>query len=205
MKNQNEYVNRFKEEYCKKLADTKAPYVDAVKMAYNDICRAMSNHKLTEKDIRYCSDMIRKFDGLSKYEEMIVSLKRKTGCDYGHAQKIVNMSFKYLFAIGKLDESIAKHCHMTIDSVTATFIKKENIDNNFKYDCMKNLTNTQYCNIQKKIAERCPKNSFPLLWEFEIWYRTKQSIAANALLKEIGKGPCLLSPELKDEIRRKIG
>jgi len=53
---------------------------------------------------------------------------------YGKAQKIVNMTFKYLYCIESIDEKYFIHCHIPLDSIILHWIWSERETLQKKYD-----------------------------------------------------------------------
>lgn len=94
---------------------------------------------------------------------------------FGKTQKLVNMSFKYVYCLDDACRIIHKFydCHMALDSVILTWFKKQTFGgvsaNNWS-----SMTECEYKQIQTSIRSYCKsKNTYPLLEEFEIWLREK--------------------------------
>lgn len=103
--------------------------------------------------------------------------------EYGKAQKIINMSFKYLYTMfyveNKGDKRLEKfdNCHFTLDSYTLRWLNGCKLDG--KPKCLNSKTSwstlddTEYKNIQE-FAKKCVGEFFPdeyncLKAEFLIW------------------------------------
>lgn len=93
---------------------------------------------------------------------------------FGKTQKLVNMSFKYIFCLPDAQNNISKFksCHMALDRVILAWYN----ENFQKADsCWSNISEGQYQKIQTDIRSYCnSKNTFPLLEEFDVWLKTKK-------------------------------
>lgn len=99
---------------------------------------------------------------------------------YGKAQKIINMTFKYLFCFDDAMNylSIFDCCHMPIDSYILKWYEKEVIKSESEIKSWSDMTETQYLDLQQKIKTYISQNSQPegpnqFLSEFYIWDRYK--------------------------------
>ena len=116
----------------------------AVRLAYLDAKRTMSGIKETDRDnaLRDIETALWKFfiekpvqksapDFDKEHDKLCKiwceSIKNKEIGTYGKAQKIVNMSFKYLFCCKDADDykEYFKFCHMPLDSFTLEWFKRE--------------------------------------------------------------------------------
>lgn len=119
-------------------------------------------------------------NGFDKWHKKVcnklVSLYKKFGYSkftIGHAQKWINMTFKYIFTLGSERlPGYFKHyrfCHAPIDNYLLKQFK--DFDPPKLTDTWSKLTNyTEYLNLQKWIRERF-KGSSPLSVEFQLWMR----------------------------------
>lgn len=108
---------------------------------------------------------------------------------YGKAQKIVNMTFKYLYCFDDAEnyKELFEKCHMVIDSYIIKWYnnnvaKSENVNKIKKV--WSNLTYDDYNSIQDNIKKYISDNKYygetPFYAEFIIWQEEK----AKALQKE---------------------
>lgn len=132
-------------------------------------------------------EMVREFLVPDYYEE----------CTYGKAQKIVNMTFKYLCAYycanseESKDENCFKFCHMPLDSFTLEWFKRSEIPNVAKGKI------GAWSNMDKKDDEKSYGYEFyykeikkyfetqkvtPLQAEFVIWPHIQKELAAEAFI-----------------------
>lgn len=67
--------------------------------------------------------------------ENVIKLFEKINYDieYGKAQKIVNMSFKYLYCFDDAPEEYFKYCHLPLDSFTLEWIYRNVLSDHKKY------------------------------------------------------------------------
>ena len=115
---------------------------------------------------------------------------------YGQAQKIVNMSFKYLYCCNGIEEydKYFKYCHMPLDSIIlewfwrkAKYSKTEhNIVrkqigswSNIVYEDNKS-NEYSYMFYVKKIREFIGKDSCPFKEEFKIWKEMQKELVCEA-------------------------
>ncbi len=185
---------RYKNDYCNLRSDINEKSIDAaVTLAYHDAQRtmkgigkrktdkeeALKNIKKELRDYfsnpipaagfdtlhdRLCNIWCRKFDG------------SEIGA-YGKAQKIINMSFKYLFccddAPGCVDNSKYidhfKFCHMPLDSYTLEWYKRSSNNQKKTYTWSK-MKKGDYTEIQDGIRIILNKTvDTPLEKEFKVW------------------------------------
>ena len=94
--------------------------------------------------------------------------------EYGKAQKIVNIAFKYLYLFCDIVPGNPGHfpfCHFAIDSITLAWYKNH-IDSNCSVGNWSDMTYGEYIEIQKNIRAYISKNmpdKTPFEAEFEIW------------------------------------
>lgn len=176
----------------------------AVNFAYSDakrVCAGIGEHKeKREKAISQISEKLKYFvkptlsseEDFDNYHKILCGIwcdafkgETKLG-EYGKAQKIVNMAFKYLFTYSYFNntEILSKFdkCHFTLDSFTLKWLrelkKRENKEKRDKLKCLRaetrwsNLTELEYQTI-KEYASECIASKYrdwtPLKMEFVIW------------------------------------
>ena len=94
--------------------------------------------------------------------------------EYGKAQKIVNVAFKYLYLFCDIVPGNPGHftfCHFAIDSITLAWYKNH-IDSNCAVGNWSDMTYDEYIEIQKNIRAYISKHipdKTPFEAEFEIW------------------------------------
>lgn len=139
---------------------------------------------------------------------------------YGHAQKIVNMAFKYLSCMNGSEkyEDIFQKCHMPLDSYTLEWYKRSDFyskvgkDARVKSDdTWSKMTETQYCAIAKAIKENVNGEPFfvydteislpyyPLYAEFIIWPEMQLNMAAEDFISSYSDEPKDDKKELKEK------
>ena len=114
---------------------------------------------------------------------------------FGKAQKIVNMSFKYLYCMswGKMRVSKFTFCHMPLDSYTLNWFyrtEKENGTKISKKETWSNLTPEQYYSIADKIKSYVDtqfSGLSPLEAEFIIWPIEKSMVSLKELRSAISR------------------
>ena len=124
--------------------------------------------------------------------------------EYGKAQKIVNMSFKYLYCFDDAPEEYFKYCHLPLDSFTLEWIYRNVLSDHKKYqkgkiafwsklqkgqpeqDEYRGADGKQYYSYDfyvKKVREYLADTSkeyTPLQLEFKIWQEIQMDLAAEA-------------------------
>lgn len=122
---------------------------------------------------------------IKKLKELLRDAGKKEGqATYGKAQKIINMTFKYLYCYDDAAEHIEKFepCHMALDSYILNWYREKYNENNDKHltktgknslPAWSNLDYEQYISIQKNIRGYCER--IPIEEEFLIWYQQKES------------------------------
>lgn len=137
---------------------------------------------------------------------------------YGKAQKIVNMTFKYLYCCKSLDgyEEHFDYCHMPLDSFTLEWFKRNIVkeQRGIKIGTWSSMNNSDipkrykdnegyqtYNYYVDKIKEYCDKNEKkPLLLELEVWPQIQRHLAAEAFLFALKES---ISSKEKKDIRQK--
>lgn len=120
---------------------------------------------------------------------------------YGKAQKIVNVTFKYLYcALNSKYDCYFKYCHMLLDSYTLRWVFENcNINNVSNTIYWSNLTVEEYEEIQKKVREKFKNKcvvykkedsnivnlpNSPFLGEFIIWSEEMIKVNRKNILKK---------------------
>lgn len=184
------FVDYFIKEQKIDLGDN--PYKCAVLKAYDDVKRTMSGIGKMESQKKAALDNISKkiknyfsnvaptskgeFDNIHNRlcQVWIEGFKQdeNLAC-YGKAQKIVNMTFKYLYCVMKKDKAeYFKFCHMPLDSYTLSFLKEiqdqKVISYETKWSNIKDID--EYKKIQEIADKWADKNQLTALEsEFIIW------------------------------------
>ena len=146
----------------------------------------------------------------------IETVSEKYDIGYGKAQKIVNMTFKYLYCMivdnGNFKTDYFQFCHTPLDSVVLDWIweykskfpydKLEGIPENIKFlkkyfsswnnlDYISDLFSNDkftYMFYQKIIREYCSdKGITPLQLDFIVWQQFQWEQAANEFIKQTNK------------------
>lgn len=195
------YIENFYNQYFKGFSEEEKIVKYAVEMAYSDTKRVLhgigseSNKKKKEEALEKITEKIQNnfliagvvdsFDTL--HDELCNIWVNELGTDtplgrYGKAQKIINMTFKYLYTYyyNIEDSDILnkfKDCHFTLDSYTLRWLNGcKNVKN--KPRCLNSettwskLNRMEYIEIQKYASE-CVKELFqetPMIEaEYLIW------------------------------------
>ena len=190
----------------------------AVNWAYNDAKRTM--HGITKDDREEAEDaIVKEFKAYftnpapceKKFKESHIRLCNawinsfEDGSSlgtYGKAQKIVNMTFKYLYCCTNIDnfENHFKYCHMPLDSFTLEWCKRniQEIDPNKigswskmkdeksdTYKESKNIEKYSYHYYVARIRDYVAINKIeltPLQLEFIIWPKMQLELATENYL-----------------------
>jgi len=192
------YDTELKERMEEPGADEPDEYQIAVAKAYKDTQRIL--HGIGEYEPEKKGAIKDIMEGLKKYLEnsspvekfedvhenlcdLWIKHFKKDFTEYGIAQKIVNMSFKYLYAIfyvkNNHDPRLSKFndCHFTLDSYTLRWLNGYKQDG--KPECLNSKTSwsklgkTEYRDIQdyakKCVGDFLPKEYNCIKAEFLIW------------------------------------
>lgn len=191
-------------------------FEDAVNAAYGDAKRTFegingrattANNNLAQKIQKYFKAPVNltKFDELHNdwCKEYIADLKN-AGYDkatYGRAQKVVNMTFKYLYCLDNAATTYDDHfedCHVALDSYTLEWIwrncnlsKTESHDDwsKIQYDnrSTKKTTILGYKEIVDKYRKNKPASypDTPFQSEFIFWEEIKAHLAAEAFYSNL--------------------
>lgn len=132
---------------------------------HKELCEGFINdftHKI--KTLNEDIEQIRKVDDKIDF----IDAKKIT---YGKAQKIVNMSFKYLYFFDNADRyltSVFEKCHMAIDEYIMVFFDEQNIGRTCKN--WSNFNQSSYAEYKKSTDDYCnTDNKIPFFAEFEYW------------------------------------
>ncbi len=193
----------------------------AVEKAYSDAKRTMTGIKETERDNakKELAEAIKKyFEADPPSNEEDFDKQHGKLCEtwqslftpdnlktYGKAQKIVNMSFKYLYCcdISSKQEAYFEYCHMPLDSFILEWFKR-NIKTSSKdtpirstwiesWSSLQNSTEDSYKNskgekrysynfLVNEIRNYCKNDLTPLQLEFIVWPEIQIKLAAEAFL-----------------------
>lgn len=138
---------------------------------------------------------------------------------YGHAQKIVNMAFKYLFCMEGSEKykDIFMQCHMPLDSYTLEWYKRSEFYKKITEkkalltsdDTWSKMTEEQYLKIREYIENNVKEEPFfvydkeislppyPLYAEFIIWPEMQLHTAAEDFISSYSNDPKDDKKELK--------
>ena len=128
---QSEYIVKATKKF-------KSIYQCAVAQAWLDVCRRVEVNEYTKSKIeagkktiinglqKYFAGKPKNEDAFEGWYDSLLSISTKnTALTVGQAQKIINMSFKYLFCCEDIRESKMSHftwCHMPLDKVTLDWL-----------------------------------------------------------------------------------
>lgn len=195
-----------KKEYKKKIKEWinfKNEKIDECLQGFADeIIKEFNVCKCGEKDFNH-DDLCEHF--IKEYQEVLIKINRKiqenthnevsekidTGkVTYGKAQKILNMTCKYLMLFDDAKEyaSVFEQCDMAVDSyVIAYFNDKVVAQGKKKIDtAWSNLDYTLYNNFQRDIKDYCATSNIesftgvPLYDEFTIWHEGRKIVENNS-------------------------
>ena len=139
-------VERFKSLYCKDIKcsdNSKKLMEDSINLAYRDVQRTLKNiSDYDNEKSNVLGDITESFESFFKQEPRKEAsefgLWHKEICEkwtqgfddnqigtFGKAQKLVNMTFKYLYCFyGDSYNNHFKYCHMPLDSYTLEWFKR---------------------------------------------------------------------------------
>ncbi len=153
-------------------------YQCAVAQAWLDVCRNVENNIDNKSKIMWAKDLIAKtlqtyFNGKPKnseafeswYNSLLSNSTTNTTLTVGQAQKIINMSFKYLFCCEDIRNNKMSHftnCHIPLDSVTLEWLGMKGLIWN-------NISDSMLYSMIIDYARYKAHNSNLLLMDFEIW------------------------------------
>ena len=194
---QDKEASQYVEEQNKKGGDI---YDCAAYQAWLDMCRTVgggsgSKKKKNAKAPKKTADVIResfkeepwkKAEAFDAWFESICSrLVNDNKLTFGQAQKLMNMTFKYLYCCKDLRDQYEKHfafCHMPLDGLTLEWYK--NTDNAKAYNGEKwsKITDQKmYQSIQNQIRKELNQKDI-LLEEFSIWQKMKEEMDRKTII-----------------------
>ena len=172
-------------EYIVKATNSeyKSIYQCAVAQAWLDVCRNVEVNVNNKSKIKWVKEMIadtheKYFAGKPKnseafemwYDSLLSNSTTNTTLKVGQAQKIINMSFKYLFCCEDIRNSKMSHftgCHMHLDRVTLEWLGMKGLIWNSINDSLLYSMIIGY-------ARNKAHDSNLLLKDFEIWKPQKE-------------------------------
>lgn len=169
---QSEFIVRASKSEYKNI------YQCAVAQAWLDTCRTVEVNENNKAKLRRAreiiADMLKEyFNGKAKdmeafdswYDSLLSRVTSNIPLTVGQAQKVINMSFKYLMCCDDIRQTKLTHftwCHMPLDSVTLEWIGLRGLIWNSIDDSI------LYSFIQEYVRSKVRKD-YVLLKEFEIW------------------------------------
>lgn len=201
-----ETINKEKDFLDKTLTEKTniEAYVQALYLGYLDASRTFGGQKkVTKKDDaikqvaqimqNYINDETNDFDSI--FDEACDALCNKYEMNFGQAQKIINMAFKYLYCIA--DGVLKKrfdNCHMPLDGIMLEWIRRNITDDNGnklkKAEAWSKLPKGEkdeagsYMYYKKHVDSYCKKeDKSPLQLDFENWVTMSQTLSAEDYLK----------------------
>ena len=129
---------------------------------------AKSEKEFNEWHSQTCNEFMDSFNALLKKSQYTRIM------NYGKAQKIVNVAFKYFYMFcdsGEISVQYFEFCHFTIDKYTLRWYNKYNIGASYTKS-WSNMSEKEYFRIQSEIFAHIRKTTSditPFLAEFEIW------------------------------------
>lgn len=174
----------------------------AVYLAYLDTCRTFRNNqnkvKIDDEVIFEIVQSISNYifgDDEFDHHGLCSSLIKGYGMTYGQAQKIINMTFKYIFCIKNFREKEEKFkkCHMPLDSIMLEWIvrntkgiekKRVGTWSSMEYENDgQPEENYAYVDYEKVINTYCSENdTYPLKIDFENWNKMKLVLSAEEFI-----------------------
>ena len=174
----------------------------AVYLSYLDTCRTFrNNQKKVKRDDKVIFKIVQSIsnyifgDDEFDHHGLCSSLIKDYGMTYGQAQKIINMTFKYIFCIKNFREKEEKFkkCHMPLDSImlewivrNTTGIEKRRVGT---WSSMEYKNDGQpeekyaYVDYEKVINAYClENNTYPLKIDFENWNKMKLVLSAEEFI-----------------------
>lgn len=183
-------------KYEDALLENKKIYSIVVEQAYLDMCRTMTNVDANKKKdmikavkkqlVKYFkkNEAIEESDFDEWYKRTVKKVREAYGeLTIGQVQKIINMSFKYLYCFRyfrKNKEQFFTHCHMPLDGITLNWYKKET-SNEAPDSWSKLEKKNDYYKIIGEIRKKI-KNKTMLEKDFEVWGEQKEKEALNEFL-----------------------
>lgn len=177
-------------------------FSSAVSLAYDDAKRRFSGIGKVWKDdnkskfFKYIANEIYNIfknpenNFREQHNQICINLNnelKKLGYDdisYGKAQKIINMTFKYLYCLKNTEkyEKIFQNCHMPLDSFTLEWCRRylnEQPDGLKSNTSWSGMESDLYISLQENIFNEI---TYPLYAEFIIWPEIQKHIAAEEFI-----------------------
>lgn len=132
---------------------------------------------------------------------------RYADTSYGKAQKIINMTFKYLYCLNTTniyEKEIFQKCHMPLDSFTLEWCRRylndkpEELNSDTSWSGIKGGL---YVSLQREIKNLL---YYPLYAEFIIWPEMKKHIAAEEFIKAFPSNEEYNKPTKTQSLNTKI-
>lgn len=177
---------RFNSDSDGEKANGKTGFADAKKLLRNEIKKLLQND-ITEDDwhATICNNLIAKVNESGILKEYLKDEDdNSVGFSFGHAQKWVNMSLKYLWLLGLVQEKLEKSLHIPIDNYIVEalweneslwkgcgnqLIKQKGVFRTEKIKSWSQWTKTEYMTFHDNLPENI-RNS--LAKENAIWIKT---------------------------------
>lgn len=203
-----ETINKEKDFLGKRLTKETniETYVQALYLGYLDASRTFSGQKkVTKQDDainqvaqimqNYINGETNDFDSI--FDNACDALCNEYKMNFGQAQKIINMAFKYLYCIadGELKERFDK-CHMPLDGIMLEWIRRnrnitdDNGNKLKKAEAWSKLPKgdvneaRSYMYYKEYVDRYCKKeDKSPLQLDFENWVTMSQTLSAENYLK----------------------
>ncbi len=186
----------------------------AVHQAWLDMCRTLrtKNQEEWKQSQKTLAERMRAyFDGRPKTTEAAFDgwycsvsgdIRTPSRLTVGQAQKLINMTFKYLYCCNDLRQKKGVHftfCHMPLDGYTLSWYKCK-VDSEYDGEVWSKIDDvTKYSQIIRNMRGHLGPDNL-LKKEFQIWQTEKKKVEIKGLLTCAGKimesGAC--ASELKD-------
>lgn len=176
----DEKKEELRENFAQKFIDT--------------FCKAaapLTQEAFDERHKEVCEDF------LEELKTLCVGPDFKEPPCYGKAQKIVNMTFKYLYLFEKNEpiQPLFAFCHMPLDSNIFEYLKRKfksyGLNAKLFETAWSKLDDERYMEIQKAIRGYCQKHSsdyadaadeyakLPFYAEFQIWGKMRREVSSQ--------------------------
>ncbi len=217
MKINEDYVERFKEtikkekDFLGKSLEKGSPidiYTQAIYMGYLDACRTFQNQKKVQKSddkVKEIAEEMKNYiegnsDNFDKtFYSVCDGLCDEYKMEFGQAQKIINMAFKYLYCIASEDlKNRFDKCHLPLDGIMLEWIhrnipeyknrKLKKVPSWSKIEEGSENEDFTYRLYKKYVDGYCDENvKTPLQLDFENWVEMSQMLAAEEYIKTFSK------------------
>ena len=172
-------------------------YRMVVDQAYLDMCRTLKNvspekkndmlEAVTDELIGYFDKKAKGKTGFDEWHNKVVNAMKDaySGLTVGQAQKIINMSFKYLYCFRSFRDKKKEHfthCHMPLDAITLNWYENKTGE---KVSKPWSKLDDKYDGIIegiRKAVEKESKNKTMLEKDFEVWGKQKEKEDLNEIL-----------------------